>query len=401
MGKVGFSKGNLVVVSGGYLEELNGEYFGMAGIIKYFHEISEYFDQTFFFTHEIGKKDIFSFQLDLHKVTPVISRYPAKSPSRISKLLGLIRDQIQFFKILNKTTTVIVFYPSTWVMAMFPVILLKRSKYYAYLAIDPEECVRMRMNKRGPLNHILGWVLKLTQNLTVWTADGIIARGKSTFEQAQKYRKPILETRPLIYLTRADFFVRQDTCQKDRIRLLYVGWLLERKGVDVLIRALAVLQKKPNRSKPLELIIAGSGPEEKTCRAIAQAEGIESLIQWVGWVGEQSKLLDYYRESDMLVLPSLTAEGFPRVIDEAMASSLPVVATRISSLPKELKNEQEALLVEPGNPEAFAVGIQRIIEDDNLRQQIISQGRERAQRVISEHSAAKQHAEWILKQRSF
>jgi glycosyltransferase involved in cell wall biosynthesis len=80
----------------------------------------------------------------------------------------------------------------------------------------------------------------------------------------------------------------------------------------------------------------------------------------------QDKLLDLYRESDALVLSSF-AEGLPVVLMEAMAMEIPCVAPWVNGIPEIVTHETDGLLVPPGDAEALARAIGRLMDDAELR----------------------------------
>lgn len=100
--------------------------------------------------------------------------------------------------------------------------------------------------------------------------------------------------------------------------LLFVGWLLPLKQVDMLLRALVHLPAK-------KLVIVGDGPAGPRLRAMTRALGLDSRVIFKGALS-QEELSDVYRGAEALVLPSLSDVG-PRVIQEAKAHHLPVIAT--------------------------------------------------------------------------
>jgi teichuronic acid biosynthesis glycosyltransferase TuaC len=107
--------------------------------------------------------------------------------------------------------------------------------------------------------------------------------------------------------------------------LLSVGHLIERKGHHLIIDALAELPG-------LELLIAGSGPEEAALKARASERGVADRVRFLGTL-PQSRLPQLYRAADALVLAS-SREGWANVLLEAMACGTPVVATPVWGTPE-------------------------------------------------------------------
>ena len=94
--------------------------------------------------------------------------------------------------------------------------------------------------------------------------------------------------------------------------------------------------------------------------------------------------MQYFREADVFVLPSVAAEGIPRVIQEAMASCCPVVATDIGSARYQLGMGQYGAVVPPNNPQALTAAIARLIDDSDYRRSTIANAFERARKYTYE-----------------
>jgi glycosyltransferase involved in cell wall biosynthesis len=133
-------------------------------------------------------------------------------------------------------------------------------------------------------------------------------------------------------------------------RLLTAGLLGENgaKGVDYLLDAVALLARQRNGFR---LDVVGDGALRPAYEAQARRLGVEGLVEFHGF-RPKPELAERMRVSDLFVLAS-RFENNPCVVLEAMASGLPVVATRVGGLP-ELVDERSGLLAEPGNPESIA-----------------------------------------------
>jgi glycosyltransferase involved in cell wall biosynthesis len=83
-------------------------------------------------------------------------------------------------------------------------------------------------------------------------------------------------------------------------------------------------------------------------------------------------LFAYYRNADVYVMASRLSEGFPRTIWEAMAHSVPVVATRVGSIPHFVGDVAE--LAEPRNPTDLARALRRVLDDGEHRRRMIAEG---------------------------
>ncbi len=106
----------------------------------------------------------------------------------------------------------------------------------------------------------------------------------------------------------------------ERVRLLFVGQLHHRKGVDILLECLAATGNKDYKLK-----ICGRGPQEEELKALCRKLGIEERVCFAGHLDTQS-LGKAYSEADLFVLPS-RFEGYGAVLNEAAAHSLPLVSS--------------------------------------------------------------------------
>src|SRR5262249_2513232 len=104
-------------------------------------------------------------------------------------------------------------------------------------------------------------------------------------------------------------------------------------------------------------------------------------------------LLPMYRSYDGFVLPTLSGEGIPRVLLEAMAAGVPVVATRVAGIPSLVTDEANGLLADEATPQAIAEAIARLVSDSTLRRRLIAGGYETARGLTLEAQAARMMAE--------
>lgn len=178
-------------------------------------------------------------------------------------------------------------------------------------------------------------------------------------------------------LTKADFFERADTCQARPIRLLYAGRMDRAKGLSEMVQALGLLRE---RGENVVLDLVGwaehGDPILEEIQAQAREKGIAEALHYAGPRPLGPELFEFYKKADIYIIASLASEGFPRTIWEAMAHSLPVVATRVGSIPDYVEDAAE--LVEPRNVPALAGAIQKVIQDSKLRQRLILHGRDHA-----------------------
>jgi glycosyltransferase involved in cell wall biosynthesis len=159
------------------------------------------------------------------------------------------------------------------------------------------------------------------------------------------------------------------------LRLLSVGRLDPEKGLDVLIKAVEMMVK----AKQIEVVvqIVGRGLKDGEARRLyreVQHRHLTEYVHFVGYVPHGSDLFQLYRNSDVFVLPSLTGEGFPQTLFEAMGCGVPIVASRVAGIPYLIKDGESGLLVNSGSPTEICAAVQRISGDAELRSRLVTNG---------------------------
>jgi glycosyltransferase involved in cell wall biosynthesis len=159
---------------------------------------------------------------------------------------------------------------------------------------------------------------------------------------------------------------------KDCAIVLVVARLSPDKGVDLAIRAIALLKRKGTR---VCLLVRGSGPELNRLKILTKELGVEDYVRFLG---RQSRLemANLYNSSDLFLLPS-RSDLFPFSLLEAGGCGLPSVSTRVGSVEDFIQNGVNGLLVPPASVEAIATGIGQLLADDSLRENM---GKEAHQR---------------------
>lgn len=201
----------------------------------------------------------------------------------------------------------------------------------------------------------------------------------NSIELYNKY-KPFVKDLYLVKtttITLNDFYYREDTCENNKINILYTGRFDLAKGMEEMLESLAILNKKNN-----EILINFVGWEDnhekitqKYLLRKAKELDIENFVFFHGKKTIGEELNRCYRNADIYLIPSYH-EGFPRTIWEAMANSLPVVATKVGSIPHFLTNKKDSILINPRSISDIVDSIELLIEDKNLRKIIIKNAQE-------------------------
>lgn len=167
-------------------------------------------------------------------------------------------------------------------------------------------------------------------------------------------------------------------------RMLYVGRIDARKGIDVAVRALALLP-----GTTLEVLGRGDATHLGELRALAGRLGVADRVTF----GEvpRAGLPERYRAADVVLFPVRWEEPFGLVPIEAMACDTPVVATATGGSAAFLRHEQTCLRVPVDDPEALAGAVERLRSDPGLRARLI-----RAGRVVAATLTAQRFADGLL-----
>lgn len=165
-----------------------------------------------------------------------------------------------------------------------------------------------------------------------------------------------------------EFFRPLETPKKeDMFQILSVGYLIERKGFEYLIKAMNdVLKKYEN----VQLTIVGSGPLEKKLNNLIKKLKLQNNIKIIKNISDD-ELLRLYNSSDIFVLPSIVdsqgnTEGLGVVLLEAMACKLPVIGSNIGGIPDIIQDGETGLLVTEKDISGLSRAILNIIENEKL-----------------------------------
>jgi glycosyltransferase involved in cell wall biosynthesis len=173
--------------------------------------------------------------------------------------------------------------------------------------------------------------------------------------------------------------------RRDRYRIGTLGRLVEKKGMDVLIRAVAELRDRPYR---IELSIAGDGPLRSELGALVRSLDLTDTVHFEGSIAH-SQVTDWMKNLDIFVLACQKdshgdMDGIPVVLMEAMSQSVPVISTRLSGIPELVVHEVTGLLTDPGDHLGLAAQIDRLLESVDLRSRLAVQAMEHVRREFSQ-----------------
>ena len=182
-----------------------------------------------------------------------------------------------------------------------------------------------------------------------------INKFKTTKENESKFRKEL---------------VHEFNIAADKPIILFVGNIIKRKNVDLLLEAKKQLNTKAN------LVVVGDGPLLEQLKAKAEKEYFDGNLENVYFTGSRTDVEDIIPSCDLLVLPSFT-ESFGLVLIEALACGKPVIGSNVGGI-KEIITEDVGLLIDPNDSKDLANAIDRILTDNDLMEKFKSNARNRA-----------------------
>lgn len=173
-----------------------------------------------------------------------------------------------------------------------------------------------------------------------------------------------------------DFFRPLDVYKDENIfQILSVGYLIERKGFEYLIRAMPLVLKEHENAR---LKIVGSGPLESKLKALIYELDLGDQVEIIKNVSDE-KLLMMYNSADLFVLPSIVdsqgnTEGLGVVLLEAMACGLPVIGSNVGGISDIVLDSDTGLLVMEKDVDNIYHTLRSVIENENLGRQLSVNG---------------------------
>lgn len=224
--------------------------------------------------------------------------------------------------------------------------------------------------------------LSLLDILCYTRASAIIAVSELARREVSRYGKRFDRKTVVIpngiQLSEFSLELHQPRSDNGAVRCLCVAFMQARKGLEYLLEAFGMLEAEgllsgsQTASGAISLTIVGDGPHHARLKKLAQDLGIQDYVRFAGRL-DRSGLKQEFAGADAFVLPSLW-EGQGIVFLEAMASGLPIVATRIPGVEGMLQDRANALLVPPRDSRALAHAIRELAADPDLRRRLASEG---------------------------
>jgi glycosyltransferase involved in cell wall biosynthesis len=214
----------------------------------------------------------------------------------------------------------------------------------------------------------------LTKLKYMWGIDCIVAISESIRLQLQVCGIPVSKIRTIYEGMDLSPYPRR-TCLRARspdepVVVGTVAHLSREKGLDYLVEAASRI---PEVRKKLRFVIVGNGNCRRELEELVRARGLTDVFHFAGFHPDTSPFM---RSFDIFALPSLS-EGLSSAILEAMAASLPIVATEVGGIPELVTNGDNGLLVAPADPVALARAILQLAENPQQSLRMGQRGRSR------------------------
>jgi phosphatidylinositol alpha-mannosyltransferase len=162
-------------------------------------------------------------------------------------------------------------------------------------------------------------------------------------------------------------------------KILYFGRLDRRKGIVDMLKAMPLIRKELSDAT---LVVAGNGPLQKKSKELAKSLGISDCVFFEGFIPLE-QVPNYYAACDVFCSPALGGEAFGIVLIEAMATGKPVAASKITGYDYVIKENYNGLLFESNNPSSLAKTILHILENKELKDNLVANGLEMVKKNYS------------------
>lgn len=177
------------------------------------------------------------------------------------------------------------------------------------------------------------------------------------------------------------------------IQIICPANIYPKKGQEILIEAM----RRINDDR-VTAILPGLVKDHEyyqRLRSLVEQYGLDSRIKFTGHLHGQ-EMSDAYAQSSICVIPSLH-EPYGMVVQEAMLFGLPIIASRVGGLTEQINDNVDGLLVPPGDPDALARMIQRVVNDQNLRERLVENAKEKTKTFSTWETAMKRTCAVIRK----
>jgi len=374
----------IAIQSDGAVYKSGNQYYCNSPFLFFAKEIGSFFDKTCFVIpvqKSSEKRDVFKIY-DNQSIVPLkpysgVMEYYSKLP------FYLIKNSLAMFSAIRKSDVVFLRIPSMNAILAFTLSLIFKKKIVTYCVGNEVEIVseggRYSGKYIGSVALGIAKFHRLKQKMIVKKASVAFFLGSELRDKLGGTNKNSHIT--FTSLIRSSDITYRSVCTKKEINLLYIGRLGHEKGIHYLIEAYKNIAKT---KKNVKLFIAGDG---ECLRELQEDIALSGLTSNVIFLGHQTReeIDRTFLNCDIMILPSLS-EGVPKVLLEAMTKGLPVVATSVGGIPDIIENMKNGVLVPSKSHEEITKAVELIIDDRDLRENIVKNGYS----FVKEHTMEKQ-----------
>jgi glycosyltransferase involved in cell wall biosynthesis len=318
-----------------------------------------------------------------HRILPGVCLHPPKS--QFSEKRSIYINPTLFLELVRLRPDVIIGYE-------FSVPTLT-ALVYARIAHRPlliwSECTALTDSHLTADQH---W----TRRLIIPRAQGFFGTSSSACRNLIALGAPPERVMEAPQVHQVDWIIRQATQAREKRPspdglILYVGSLIERKGIDRLLEAFSRIAANHPSAR---LRIVGDGPLRKSLEQKTAQAGLQSRVEFAGFV-EPADIPSEYAQAAVFVLPSFE-DTFAVVVVEAMAAGVPVICSSFAGVSTYLEDGTNSFVVDPNDTELLSARIASLLDDRTLGARFIRQGTEIA-KTFEARSVAEVFAKGILR----
>ncbi|MFQ5744368.1 MAG: glycosyltransferase family 4 protein [Acidobacteriota bacterium] len=231
----------------------------------------------------------------------------------------------------------------------------------------------------GYAKGIKNWAYLQAERLTAPLTDRLVALSEGERRESAEHGIGRLDQWVVIpsgiELTKLPAATRSSAPRQGPVKIGVVARLEPVKGLDILIRAAAILRAEAKTAheargdasaNDFEVLVWGDGEQRQQLAALVESEAVGGLIRFVG---TEEPAASFMERLDIYVQPSRN-EGMGRALAMAQGLGLPVLATRVCGIPDIVRDGESGLLVDSDNPRDLALGLERLIRDAALRRRL-------------------------------
>ena len=360
---------NIVIYYGDLIYAVNGKYYCKPGLGRFIDEISTKYKKVFYTT-----------TIEESSLENISNYYQIKSDNIVyqnvpnnNSFVASVKNRSKINKTLKKhmkeweDAIVYLRWPTPNVIKVYKLSTKNNLKVILHIVGDPYTIVKETSKYRG-LKRILALTYSKLQEKQIKK----IIKNTPTVVNGNAQRRMYNKNNNVLELISATIdkkeIVYSRKYNQNKTKLLYVGALKEEKGIERLLDAFKIMLSKDVN---FELNIVGDGPQKDELISKTKELQISDNVKFHGYVPLGEKLMNVYLSNDIFVLPSLS-EGTPRVLLEAMAFGLPVIASNVGGIPFTIKNDVNGFLFD--DVDSLIKKVFLVKDNQEIRMSLIKNG---------------------------